>query len=73
MRGIASLLGRFHVMGLDAVCIALTTSLMVLRPEGGYAVAERETLAVIFILGEHDVFMIKASTLFARHSDRERA
>ena len=52
---------------------ALATGLMVLGPEAGYALAERETLAVLFILRTEDGFVSKASQAFARYNDGERS
>ena len=52
---------------------ALATGLMVLGPEAGYALAERETLAVLFILRTGDGFVSKASAAFARYNDGERS
>jgi len=46
---------------------ALATGLMVLGPEAGYALAEREALAVLFILKGEDGFVSRASPAFARY------
>ena len=47
---------------------ALATGLLVLGPEAGYALAEREALAVIFILRQQDDFVTKTSSSFERYS-----
>ena len=52
---------------------ALATGLMVLGPEAGYALAEREALAVIFIFREQDAFVTKASSSFERYGGGEHS
>ena len=54
---------------LDSSCMradALATALMVLGPQEGYRLAERERLAALFIIKEGDGFFEKATTGFTK-------
>ncbi len=48
---------------------AMATGLMVMGPDAGYALAEREALAVVFIVRTEDGFVSRASPAFARYGD----
>ena len=52
---------------------AMATGLMVLGPEAGYALAERQALAVLFIFRDKDGFVSRASPAFARYNEGERS
>jgi len=52
---------------------ALATALMVLGPEEGHALAEREELAAFFIVRAGDGFIDKASSAFTRYQRAHKA
>ena len=52
---------------------ALATALMVLGPEDGYALAEREGIAAFFIIRANNGFIDRASSAFTRYQTAEKA